>query len=123
MKVFFRKYLKDIIYILLIVLTLSLTITLFVTKEESNRGQWREAYSYSTCAVGGSTTTHFIVSEDEWENMKNLGYDDEYNFIHGPKQIFVKIEGNTYYARYVGWNGYTRELDGDIRYLCSVVWK
>lgn len=123
MKVFFKNHVKDIVYILMLLILFSLCITLFVTKEDGNNGQWREAYSYSTCNVGGSITTHFTVSEEEWENMKNLGYDDEYNFIHGPKQIFVKIEGTVYYARYVGWNGFTRELSGDIRYLSSVVWK
>ncbi len=123
MKVFFKKHVKDIVYIFMFLILFVLCITLFVTKDDGNNGQWREAYSYTTCSVGGSTTTHFVVSEEEWENVKDLGYDDEYDFIHVPKQIFVKIEGNTYYAKYVGWNGYTREFSGDIRYLSSVVWK
>ncbi len=118
MKVFFRKYLKDIIYILLIVLTLSLTITLFITKEESNRGQWREAYSYT-----GGGTTYCVVSETTWSNMRESYHNSDDGFKYGPKEILIKIDDYKFQVKFIGWNDKTLEYEYDIRYLTSVVWK
>lgn len=118
MKVFFKKHVKDIVYIFMFLILFVLCITLFVTKDDGNNGQWREAYSYTIW-----DETYCIVSEDTWNNMDKSYHNSENGFKYGSKEILIKINNYKFQVKFIGWNDKTLEYEYDIRYLTSVVWK